>query len=134
MKAVRAPGLGGYSRSQLDELGRLAQSKGARGLLTMSLAADGYRGPLARNLSPEVAAAIGSRLECQAGDLLLLVADKSTHASELLGEMRLEIGRRLSLMPRDVAALLLGHRHARPRMERRATAVSGQAPPVHQPA
>ena len=102
VKAVRAPCCGGYSRSQVDELARLAQSKGARGLVTMSLGSDGYRGQLARSLVPEMAAAIGSRLECEAGDLLLIVADEPARSSEILGEMRLEIGRRLKLMPRDV--------------------------------
>ena len=102
VKALRAPGCGGYTRSQLDDLSRLAQTKGARGLLTMALGPDGVRGQLARNLPAPIARAVADRLEAEPGDLLMLVADESTKASEVLGEMRLEMGRRLNLMPRDV--------------------------------
>ena len=102
VKGIRAPGCAGYTRSQLDELTRFAQARGAKGLATLAIAADGPKGPLARNLPPEVLAEMIARLEGQPGDLLLFVADRPEVVAEALGELRLEIGRRLGLMPRDV--------------------------------
>ena len=102
VKGIRAPGCAGYTRSQLDELTRFAQARGGRGLATLAIAADEPKGPLARNLPPELLAEMIARLEGQPGDLLLFVADRPEVAAEALGELRLEIGRRLDLMPRDV--------------------------------
>ena len=102
VKGIRAPGCGGYTRSQLDELIRFAQARGAKGLATLALTDEGPKGPLAKNLPPEVLAEMISRLEAQTGDLLLFVADRPEVVAEVLGELRLELGRRLGLMPRDV--------------------------------
>jgi aspartyl-tRNA synthetase len=101
VKAIKAPGCAVYTRSQLDELTRIAQGKGAKGLATLALTADGAKGSLAKNLSPEIVAQMAQRLDASTGDLLLFVADKYEVACEVLGELRLEFGRRLNLMPRD---------------------------------
>ena len=101
VKGLKAPGCASYTRSQLDELTRIAQSKGAKGLATLALTADGPKGSLAKNLPAEIIAAMAGRLEATTGDLLLFVADRNETACEILGDLRLEFGRRLNLMPRD---------------------------------
>ncbi len=101
VKAIRAPGLAGYTRSQLDELTRFAQARGARGLATLALTAEGIRGGISRNVTPEVAEAMVKRVGAEVGDLLLIVADRPEVVAEALGELRLEIARRLGLMSKD---------------------------------
>jgi aspartyl-tRNA synthetase len=102
VKGIRAPGLGGYTRSQLDELTRFAQARGARGLASVAVTAEGPRGGISRNLAPGVGEAMVRRVGAEVGDLLLIVADRLEVVAEALGELRLEIGRRLGLMSKEI--------------------------------
>lgn len=108
VKGIRAPGCGGYTRSQLEELNQVAQSFGAKGLLTISLgSSNGSLNDLTMEMVKSVAAKyltlnqvkeMARHLEANMGDLLLLVAGKSKVDNEVLGELRLEMGRRLNLV------------------------------------
>jgi len=107
VKGICAPGCAGYSRSQLNELNRLVQGLGAAGLLTLSLGADsGDLGALtmeevksvaARFLTLEQVRQMAQLLGASKGDLLLIVAGKPLLVDTVLGELRVEIGRRLNL-------------------------------------
>lgn len=99
VKGLRAPGLGGYSRKQLDELTELARAGGARGLAWAALPADGgeVRSSFARNLGPGELEAIVERLGGQPGDLLLIVADRPAVVAATLDKLRREIASRLGL-------------------------------------
>jgi aspartyl-tRNA synthetase len=103
--AIRAPGCGDYSRRQLDELIDLAQRHGAKGLIHVSVQADGsLHGPLAKFLSSTQTAAILAATGGKAGDLILAVADADRLvAAGALGRLRLEMGERLEL--RDASTL-----------------------------
>jgi aspartyl-tRNA synthetase len=103
--ALRAPGCGDYSRRQLDELTDLAQRHGAKGLVHISVQADGsLHGPLAKFLSLTQAAEILEATGGEPGDLLLVVADADRQvAASALGHLRLEMGQRLGL--RDASTL-----------------------------
>jgi aspartyl-tRNA synthetase len=104
VKGLRFPGAAGYSRGQIEELTALARQYGARGLVTIALTAEGFRSPVARYLGEEVMARMARRLAAETGDLLLLVADQAETASTVLGELRLEVGRRLNLCDPSVLA------------------------------
>ena len=103
--AIRAPGCGGYSRRELDELTALAVRHGAKGLVHLSVADDGaLHGPAAKFLTDAQASALRAATGGEPGDLLLLVADAvRIAAAEPLGRLRLEMGERLGL--RDPAVL-----------------------------
>jgi aspartyl-tRNA synthetase len=106
IKGLRAPGLGGSTRKELDALTALAKTHGARGLVTLAVQEDGgLKGAAAKFVEPEQVRGLRERLEAAPGDLLLLVADKADTALEALGQLRLEIGRRLSLADPQVLAL-----------------------------
>ena len=72
---ILAPGVGDYSRKQLDELTDLAKRHGAKGLVHLSVQADGsLHGPAAKFLEgreTSLLAATGAG----PGDLVLIVAD-----------------------------------------------------------
>jgi aspartyl-tRNA synthetase len=105
VRGVLAPGCGGYSRRELDQLTELAKAKGARGLVTLAVTADeGVKGPVAKFFDQEQLDRVAARMEAKTGDLLLIVADQPTVVAESLGELRLEIGRRLELMDPAVLA------------------------------
>ena len=107
VKSICAPGCGNYSRHQLDELNRLAQSYGAGGLLTVSLGTSSgslnelnmemVKSVAAKFLTLEQVKEMAGRLDASTGDLLLIVAGKPDVIAKVLSELRLEIGRRLKL-------------------------------------
>jgi aspartyl-tRNA synthetase len=86
-------------RSVLDGLIERAQELGARGLVWAFREGDGWRSPTAKFLSAEELRALNDRLDAAEGDLLLLVADRPLIASEVLGQLRLDLRDRLGLAP-----------------------------------
>jgi aspartyl-tRNA synthetase len=63
------------------------------------------RSSFARFVSQETVAALVDRLEGNAGDLLLFVADQPAIVAEALGRLRIELGDRLGLRDDDVLAM-----------------------------
>ncbi len=106
VKGIRAPGCASYTRKQIDELVEMAKAKGARGLATIALAADGIKSPLTKFLSEAEMRALIERLRGEPGDLLLFVADQPKVVADALGALRLELGRRLNLAPKDLLAFV----------------------------
>ncbi len=105
VKGIRAEGLAGYSRKQIDELAQLVQTHGAKGLAWLAVGEDGLRSSFAKFLSQETANALIRRLEGRVGDLLLFVADRPAVVAEALGRLRIELGDRLELRDDNVLAL-----------------------------
>jgi aspartyl-tRNA synthetase len=58
-----------------------------------------WRSPIAKFLSEQEIGAVTQALSGRPGDLLLVVADKEDIAAQALGELRLELARRFSLVP-----------------------------------
>ncbi|MEA3345416.1 MAG: aspartate--tRNA ligase [Chloroflexota bacterium] len=105
VKGLRAPGCGGYSRRQTDELTQIAQDQGAKGLVTFSVQEDGsLKGYTARYLSTEEEAAIVEVMEVQPGDLLCIVAGEQAVVASALDTLRREFARRLELADPDLLA------------------------------
>ena len=87
------------SRADLDGITELAKQHGAKGLVWAFVESSGWRSPIAKFLSEREIAEIGRRLEASEGDLLLIVADEPRTAGQVLGALRLELGRRFALIP-----------------------------------
>ncbi len=105
VKAIVAPGMAGVSRSQVDELTDLARRAGARGLVHLSLDEAGeVHSPIAKFLAPERARALVELAGASLGDLVLVVADATHVANEVLGKIRSELGGRLGLADPTVLA------------------------------
>ncbi len=103
VRGINAKGLGGYSRKQIDELTRFVQQYGAKGLAYIILPPEGgVRSPIAKFFSPETLEAIKTRMEAQAGDLLLFVADQPAVVFDTLSRLRILLGDRLGLRDPDV--------------------------------
>ncbi len=107
IKGICAPGCGGYSRHQLDELNQIARDCGARGLLTMSLdeslkniddlTIETVKSVAAKHISIEHLKQIAETIGGAGGDLLLIVAGENELVNSVLGKIRLEMGCRLEL-------------------------------------
>ncbi|HOG47300.1 MAG TPA: aspartate--tRNA ligase [Anaerolineae bacterium] len=104
VRGLRAPGCGGYTRKQLQELTDLAVKNGARGLVWIACAEGEVRSPAAKFLSEGELAGIMAALGLEPGDLGLIVAGAETVASAALGGLRSELGARLKLADDGVLA------------------------------
>ena len=62
--------------------------------------------PIAKFFSEEELTSILDRMDAQAGDLLLFVADKNTVVFDSLGQVRLEVARRLDILDNSVYNML----------------------------
>jgi aspartyl-tRNA synthetase len=80
-------------RSAADQLVEEAKRLGAGGLVWMVTEDEGLRSPVAKFLSREELAGIQERLQAQTGDVLLLVADRWRRAVEVLGALRIQLGK-----------------------------------------
>lgn len=105
VQGIRIPGVGNYTRKQLDELTELVKAKGAKGLVTMSIESEGVKSPAAKFLTQSEIDALVSRLSGEKGDLLCFVADKQSVVAESLGALRREFGTRLKLADPNAMAL-----------------------------
>jgi len=88
-----------YSRKGIDELTEyVTQDFGAKGLAWFKVEEDGtLASPIAKNFEPEILVGIAERLEAQAGDLLLFVADTFEVTSRALSGLRNRLGAELQL-------------------------------------
>ena len=105
VKGIRAPGCAVYTRREIDDLTRFAQLHGAKGLVTMTVTSEGVKSPVAKFFGEDQLKRLVQRLDAQIGDLVLFIADKPDVVAEVLGELRVEIGRRLGLLDKDVLAI-----------------------------
>jgi aspartyl-tRNA synthetase len=96
---IKAPNCADYTRSQLDELSPLATTHGAKGMAYLVIAEDGVKSPITKFFSETELQSIVGRFGAKPGDLILLIADKPTVAQTAMGQIRLEFGRRLKLIP-----------------------------------
>jgi aspartyl-tRNA synthetase len=111
VKGITAPGMGGVSRREVDELTELAKRFGARGLVHLSVQAGGeLHGPIAKFLAADTQAAVREAAGAAEGDLILVVADMPDVTNDVLGRLRNEIAARLGLAdPNELAYCWVHH-------------------------
>jgi aspartyl-tRNA synthetase len=110
VKGITAPGMGGVSRREVDDLTELARRFGARGLVHLSVGAGGeLHGPIAKFLASETQGAVLASSGAAEGDLILIVADATETANDVLGRLRNEIAARLGLANPDELAYCWVH-------------------------
>jgi aspartyl-tRNA synthetase len=90
-----------FSRKELDDLNPLAVSFGAKGLAWVRMTAAGWQSPLAKFVSDEKKTEIAAALDLKEGDLLLMVADQEKVVCDVLSRLRLYLGDKLGLIPKD---------------------------------
>jgi aspartyl-tRNA synthetase len=98
VRGIRAPGAAGFSRKEIDGLGAVVAEYGARGLAWLKVE-DEIRSSFAKFLEPDELSRLVAEMEGETGDLLLFVAGAESMAAASLGALRLELGRRLELIP-----------------------------------
>lgn len=106
---ICVPGCASYTRKQIDELVDFVKRPqiGAKGLVWVKVAEDGsVKSSVGKFFADEELALWAERMEAKPGDLMLVMSGQAMKTRKMLCELRLEMGRRLGLRPKDVFAPL----------------------------
>ena len=100
IRAVNAKGLADkLTRKNIDKLGEVAKTYGAKGLAYSRLTAEGTSSSFEKFLTEAEKAALYAALGAETGDVLLLVSDNDwVKACTALGQVRLDIARKHGLI------------------------------------
>ncbi|MEK8131489.1 aspartate--tRNA ligase [Paenibacillus filicis] len=98
VKALNAKGCGVWSRKEIDDLGSFASRYGAKGLAWITYKDGELKGPIVKFFNESELELLKERLEAEEGDLLLFSADSKKVVADVLGNLRLKIGKQLGLI------------------------------------
>ena len=103
IRAINAAGLADkLTRKNIDKLGEVAKTYGAKGLAFSRLTAEGTASSFEKFLTEAEKTALYQAMDARTGDVLLLVSDTDwVRACTALGQVRLEIGRKYDLIDPD---------------------------------
>ena len=92
------PGGASSARRELDAWQDWAKARGAKGLAYILVNEDGtLGGPVSKNISEKETAGIVQAAGAKVGDAIFFAAGERTASLNLLGAVRLEIGKRCGL-------------------------------------
>lgn len=95
-----------YTRKEIDRLTESAKGIGAKGMAWIRLTEDGIASSFAKFMMPEQMQAIIERVGAQTGDVVVIIADKDKITLPTLGALRLEMAKKLDIIPQDKYNLL----------------------------
>ena len=103
IRAINAKGMADrLTRKNIDKLGDVAKTYGAKGLAYSRLTAENTTSRFEKFLTEEEKTALYAALGAETGDVLLVVSDTDwVRACTALGQVRLEVGRKYDLIDKD---------------------------------
>ncbi|MBX6743471.1 MAG: aspartate--tRNA ligase [Acetobacteraceae bacterium] len=101
VRAIPAPGAAARPRSFFDGMNEWAREQGAGGLGYIIFEGGEAKGPIARNLEADRAAAVKEACGLKDGDAVFFAAGKRDEAAKLAGQARLRLGNELGLVEKD---------------------------------
>jgi aspartyl-tRNA synthetase len=99
-------GADSFSRKALDELSGLVTEWGAKGLAWVKITEEGWQSSLKKFFEDKQRDLIDKRFEVSPGDLILLVADVAAVVNPCLGNLRLDIAKKMDLIKEGEYAFL----------------------------
>ena len=107
VRGINVKGQAAMSRKKIDKLVDHAKGCGAKGLAYLSINEDGtYKSSFAKFMTEEELAALVSAMDGQPEDLLLFAADRNKIVWEVLGSLRLQLGKEFNLYDPNEFAFL----------------------------
>lgn len=102
VKGINLRDAGDFSRKDLDELGELVKTYGAKGLAWAKVKEDGsWQSPIAKFFSAQEQEALGKVLDLRPGDTAVFVADRAWVVHAALGNLRKHVARQRKLTRAD---------------------------------
>ena len=107
VRAINAiGGADAFSKKGMKKLEEHAKTYKAKGLAWIKVTEEGIDSPIAKFFTEEEIKAILDRMDAKAGDLILFVADKNKVVYDALGQLRLEVARKMDLIDKNKYNLL----------------------------
>lgn len=102
VRAINAKGCSKFSRKEIDALVEVVKTYKAKGMAWISVGADNeIKSSFAKFMTEEEMKLLLERTDAQPGDLICFVADKNNIVFDALGQLRLEVARRLNILNPD---------------------------------
>lgn len=99
VKALNAKGCANvWSRKELDELQPFASRYGGKGLAWIQVKDGDWKGPIVKFFKEEEIEALRERLNAEDGDVLIFSADKPKVVYDVMGALRLKVGKEQGLI------------------------------------
>ena len=99
-------GADAFSKKGMKKLEEHAKTYKAKGLAWIKVTEEGIDSPIAKFFTEDEIKAILDRMDAKAGDLILFVADKNKVVYDALGQLRLEVARKMDLIDKNKYNLL----------------------------
>ena len=106
VKAINVKGYANIPRRELDGLVNYVSAYGAKGLAWICYTSEGIKSQVTKFFSEAVLAKVTETAQAEEGDLLLIIADQRDVVANALGQLRLEMARRLNLIDPDKLSFL----------------------------
>ena len=106
VKGIRIPKGAELSRKDLDDMTPYVAAFGAKGIAWTRITEEGWQSPIAKFLSDAEQRDIEKIAEAQIGDVVLFSADRAKVVHDALGNLRLYLGEKLSLIAEKDYALV----------------------------
>ena len=107
VRAINAiGGADAFSKKVMKKLEEHAKTYKAKGLAWIKVTEEGIDSPIAKFFTEDEIKAILDRMDAKAGDLILFVADKNKVVYDALGQLRLEVARKMDLIDKNKYNLL----------------------------
>ncbi len=101
VRGINAKDCGGFPRKQIDALVEFSKTYGAKGLAWIAVSEDGLKTTISKFFTDEQLQEIVQAFDGKPGDLILLCADKDAIVMDALGNLRVEISKKLNLTKND---------------------------------
>lgn len=102
VRGINAKGQGAMPRKKIEALVDFAKEYGAKGLAYLCVNEDGsYKSSFAKFMTDEELKALVGTMEGEPGDLLFFAADKNKVVYDVLGNLRLELARKMELLDKN---------------------------------
>lgn len=107
VRAINAiGGADAFSKKGMKKLEEHAKTYKAKGLAWMKVTEEGIDSPISKFFKEDEVKAILDRMDAKAGDLILFIADRNKVVYDALGQLRLEVARKMDLIDKDKYNLL----------------------------
>ncbi len=102
VRAINAKGCAKFSRKEIDALVEVVKTYKAKGMAWISIDNNNeIKSSFAKFMTEEEMKALLERAQAEAGDLICFVADKNSVVFDALGQLRLEVARKLNILNPD---------------------------------
>jgi aspartyl-tRNA synthetase len=101
IKAINVKGGSSFSRKEIDDLTHFVQNFGAKGLISAKVMQNGWQSSIQKFITEDERKAVDKALDAMGNDLLLFVAGPPKVVNQSLANLRLHLGEKLGLIPKD---------------------------------